>query len=471
MKVLLINPPSINEIIGNNPAIIESSRGCNPPLGLLFVAAYLLENTEHEVSVIDCQVESLNYSQLASKLDAISFDIVGITAMTFTIIDVLETIKTVRKTKPAAQVVLGGPHVNLYPEESIDLEGVDFLVLGEGEKVFSELLNSLENGDSLDGLNGVVYKRQSGIVNNGPADIIEELDSLSFPARQLTPYQDYSSLLAKRTPITTMFTSRGCPFKCSFCNRPHLGKKFRAHSALRVVEEFQNCLDLGIHEFLIYDDTFTVVKKRVKDICKLLLENKLDVGFDIRARVDTVDEEMIMLLKKAGCRGIHYGIEAGTEKILKVLNKGIDLKRAKEVFRLTKKYKMQTLAYFMIGSPTETIDDINETFRVCRWLEPDFVHMTILTPFPGTPIYLDGLRTGAIDKDYWREFARKPSKDFSPPFWEEKLSKEQLHDLIKKGYKSFYTRPGYIINKALSINSWGEFQRKAKAGLKVFTMK
>ena len=471
MKVLFINPPSINEILGNNPAIIESSRGCNPPLGILFIAAYLLENTSHEVSVIDCQVEGLDYSQLSVKLNSINFDIVGITAMTFTIIDVLETIKTVRKIKPTAQIVLGGPHVNLYPDESISLDGVDFLVLGEGEKVFSDLLCSLENGNSLEELNGVVFKKQLKIVNNGPSDIIEDLDSIPFPARHLTPYQDYSSLLAKRVPITTMFTSRGCPFKCSFCNRPHLGKKFRAHSALRVVEEFQNCLNLGIHEFLIYDDTFTVVKKRVKDICKLVIENKFDIGFDIRARVDTIDEEMLILLKKAGCRGIHYGIEAGTDKILKVLNKGITLEKAKEVFRLTSKHKMQTLAYFMIGSPTETIDDINETFRVCRWLKPDFVHMTILTPFPGTPIYLDGLKTGAISKDYWREFAKKPSKDFSPPFWEENFSKEQLHDLIIKGYKSFYTRPTYVINKALSVNSWGEFKRKSKAAMKVFKMK
>lgn len=471
MKVVLINPPSTNEILGNNPSIIESSRGCNPPLGILFLAGYLLDTTDHEVSVIDCQVEELDYGKLALRLQDIDFDVAGITAMTFTLLDVIETIKTIRGVNSSAKVVLGGPHVNLFPEESIRLEGVDYLVLGEGEIAFSNLLDGLENNTGVRDIKGVVLCENDGVVNNGPSDMIEDLDKLPLPARELVPYEKYSSLLAKRMPITTMFTSRGCPFKCSFCNRPHLGKKFRAHSAERVIEEFENCLSLGIHEFLIYDDTFTVNKRRVKDVCRVAIEKKLDIGFDIRARVDTIDEEMLILLKKAGCRGIHYGIEAGTEKILKVLNKGISLDKAKEVFDLTKKHKMQTLAYFMIGAPTETIDDINETFRVARWLKPDFLHMTILTPFPGTPIYLDGLDSGAIKIDYWREFSKNPTKEFVPPFWDENFSKEQLQELIVKGYKSFYIRPSYIIKKIFSVNSLGEFRRKAKAGLKVFTMK
>jgi len=311
------------------------------------------------------------------------------------------------------------------------------------------------------------------VIHTGAPDMIsgEALDGLPFPARHLTPYKKYSSLLAKRTPITTMFTSRGCPFNCSFCNRPHLGKRFRALSPQRVVAEFEACLELGIHEFLIYDDTFTVDKERVKAICRQVIEKKLDIGFDIRARVDTLDNEVLTLLKKAGCRGIHYGIEAGTEKILKVLRKGIDLQQAKEILNQTKTLKMQTLAYFMIGSPTETLEDIETTFKFARDLNPDFIHLTILTPFPGTPIYLEGLQKGIIKTDYWREFAKQPDKDFKPPFWEENFSREELEQLVIKGYKQFYTRPGYIVKRLLALRSWGEFKRKAAAGLKVLFMR
>jgi radical SAM superfamily enzyme YgiQ (UPF0313 family) len=479
VKVLLINPPAFHELMGNNPAIIESERGYNPPLGLLLLAGYLLEQHKqegrgHEVAVLDAQVEELSYPQLEKRLAGLDFDVAGITAMTFTMLDVKKTIDAVKRIKPSCKIVLGGPHVNLYPEETIKLAGVDFLVLGEGEILFAQLLDRMNDPDSLRELKGLVFKNKNGeIIRTGPPAIMSEdvLNTLPFPARHLTPYKRYSSLLAKRTPITTAFTSRGCPFQCSFCARPHLGKRFRALSAQRVVEEFEACLQLGIHEFLIYDDTFTVRRERVEAICRRVIDKKLDIGFDIRARVDTLDEELLALLKRAGCRGIHYGIEAGTPKILKVLRKGIDLDYAKKIMDLTKKHRIQTLGYFMIGAPTETREDIEETFRAARWLNPDFIHLTILTPFPGTPIYLEGLAGGTIKKDYWREFAANLDDGFQPPFWEENFTREELQTLIISGYKKFYTRPSYIIKKLFSIGSFGEFKRKATAGLKVILMK
>jgi radical SAM superfamily enzyme YgiQ (UPF0313 family) len=475
VNVLLINPPAFNELMGNNPAIIESERGYNPPLGLLLLAGYLLEhNKKHQVTVVDAQVEELSRAQLEQRIRALSFDVVGITAMTFTMLDVKETIQVVKKVNPGCKVVLGGPHVNLYPQETIQLEGVDFLVLGEGELLFSNFLDHMDNPDKLREFKGLVFRDGGGnVIHTGMPEMISEdvLNILPLPARHLVPYREYSSLLAKRTPITTCFTSRGCPFKCSFCDRPHLGKMFRALNPGRVVEEFEACIKLGIHEFLIYDDTFTIRRERVKEICRLVIEKELDIGFDIRARVDTLDEEMLALLRQAGCRGIHYGIESGTEKILEVLRKGIDLQRAKEVMDLTKKYKMQTLGYFMIGAPTETSDDIRETFRVARWLNPDYIHLTILTPFPGTPIYLEGLANGIIKRDYWREFAGSLNKDFQPPHWDENFTREELEQLIVNGYKQFYTRPWYVLKKLFSVRSFGEFKRKAAAGLKVMFMK
>ena len=132
---------------------------------------------------------------------------------------------------------------------------------------------------------------------------------------------------------------------------------------------------------------------------------------------------------------------------------------------------MQTLAYFMIGSPTETLQDIQQTFKIAAWLNPDFIHLTILTPFPGTPIYRDGLEKGIIKKDYWREFAVNLNKDFQPPCWEEKFTCRALEQLVVKGYKQFYTRPAYILKRLFSIRSFGEFKRKATAGLKVLFMR
>ena len=472
MRIVLLNPPSISELIGNNPSVIESERGCNPPLGLLYVAAYLREHGSHEVLVVDAQVEELGYAALEQRLAPLApFDVVGMTVMTFTLFDVMKTLRVAKKVCPQAKGVLGGPHASIFPEETCRLPGVDYVVHGEGEIPFAELVGMLGAGTDACSVKGIAFLGDDGeYVDNGVGDLIEDLDSLPFPARDLTPYSAYGSILAKRLPITTIFTSRGCPFKCSFCDRPHLGKQFRSMGAARVIEEIECCIKMGIHEFLVYDDTFTVDRRRVLDICKMIIERGLDIGFDIRARVDTMDEEMLHLLKLAGCRGVHYGIESGSEKILKVLKKGISLEKARQVLRQTKKEGIQTLAYFMIGCPTETRADIEATFRAMKEMDPDFLHLTILTPFPSTPLYLQALEEGVIDHDYWREFAANPQPSFSPPFWDGEFSRSELEQLIRRGYRLFYMRPVYMFKTLLRIESLAEFKRKAKAGIRIALM-
>ena len=268
MRVVLINPPADNEIIANNPKIVETERGYSPPLGLLYIAGYLLQNTRHDVSVVDTQVDELSYSQLEAKVREVKPDVVGVTALTLTLLDVLKTVTLVKKVNADIKVVLGGPHVHIYPEETIQLPGVDFIVLGEGETTFTELLEAMVAPDRLKSLQSIVFKENGRIINTGPKQFVKDLDSLPYPARHLTNYKKYNSLLAKRaTPTTTMFTSRGCPFACTFCDRPHLGKTFRYRSAQNVVDEMEICVGMDIQEFLIYDDTFTVNKQRVLDIC------------------------------------------------------------------------------------------------------------------------------------------------------------------------------------------------------------
>lgn len=471
MKVLLINPPRENEIVGNNPPIIEEERGFNPPLGLLYLAGYLESYSQYDITIIDSQVEELDYNSLKSRILLVKPDVVGLTTMTMTLIDVTKTLEIVKEVNKNIKVILGGPHVHLFPEETINLKNIDYLVLGEGEEIFKELIDRIGDKSELRKIPGLVFEDNGEIINTGFKSIIKNLDGIPFPARHLVPYKKYSSLLAKRNPVTTIFTSRGCPFQCSFCNRPHLGKVFRARSPKNVVDELEECTKMGICDFLFYDDTFTVNKQRVIDICNKIIKRKLDIGWDIRTRVDTVDEEMIKSLKMAGCQGIHYGVEAGTDKILKVLNKGITISQAKEAFDLTRKYKIPILAYFMIGNPTESRDDIFTTFKVMKELKPDYVHITILTPFPGTKIYFDGLKSGIIKKDYWREFSKNPTKNFIPPHWGEYFSREELSDLLIKDYKKFYIRPSYIFKRIKKLRSIGELKKKFRAGMKVFDMK
>lgn len=470
MRVLLVNPPRDNEIIGNNPVIVEEERGFNPPLGLLYVAAYLETHRQHQVEVIDAQVEELDLDRLGARMTAARPDVIGLTAMTMTLIDVLRVVALARELLPEVKVVLGGPHVHLFPDETIDLPGVDFVVMGEGEEAFARLLDHIDQPGRLTEIPGLVFRDGGLVVNTGQPPLVFDLDALPFPARHLVPYTRYSSLLSSGRLVTTIFTSRGCPFSCRFCDRPHLGKSFRARSAGNVVDEIQACVDLGIGEFLVYDDTFTVNRRRVIDICNEIIRRRLDVGFDIRARVDTVSDQMLDRLKAAGCQGIHYGVEAGSPAILANLDKGITLEQVRAAFELTRRHRIPILAYFMIGNPGETRADIEESFRLAHELKPDYVHMTVLTPFPGTAIYTEALARGIIERDVWRDFARRPDPSFQPPHWGEHFTRDELNDLLVRGYKRFYLRPRYILKRILNVRSFAELRRKARAGMGVLGM-
>lgn len=471
MKVLLINPLRENEISGSLPDVVTEERGYSPPLGLLYIAGYLKKHTNHDITIIDSQVEKLDYNSLASRIAAVEPNIVGITTMTVTLVDVIKTINIVKRINKNIKIVLGGPHVHLFPEETIKLQNVDFLVMGEGEETFKELLDFIGDKSKLSKVPGLVFMDGEEIINTGMRPYIRDIDKLPFPARTMVLYKKYTSLLTKsNNVVTTIFTSRGCPYHCYFCDRLHLGKIFRPRSPKNVVDELQECVEMGIRDFLFYDDTFTVEKKRVIDICNEIIRRNLNIRWDIRTRIDTVNEEIISCLKKAGCHGIHYGVESGTEKILKILNKNINIAQIKQVVQLTRKYKIPILAYFMIGNPTETIDDIYATFKFMKRLNPDYVHLTIYTPFPGTKIYLKGLKDGDFKSDYWKIFAKNPMADFVLPYWDKIFSRDKLNSLLIKGYKDFYMRPSYIIKSFRKLSSFKEFKKKVVAGFKVLIM-
>lgn len=467
MKVLLIRPPKLNMISTNVPNVVDEETGCYPSLGLMYIAACVERYTDHQIEILDTQVEKMNYEEMKSEIRKRNPDIVGIQAMTFTLVDVILTAKIVKELDKSIPLILGGPHVNIYPEETISNSEIDFLVLGEGEYVFPDLINALSQRKDLSKIRGIVYKRNKEIINTGKREFITNLDAVPFPARHLVPYQKYYSVLAKRTPITTMMTSRGCPFKCIFCTRPQLGKIFRYRSAENVVDEMEQCARIGIKEIFLYDDTFTIKKQRVIDICNEILRRNLKIMWDIRARVDTVDEKILKKLKLAGCERIHFGVEAGTQGILNILRKGITLQQAEKAFQWSREVGITTLAYFMIGNPTESRKQILETIKFSVKIKPDYVHIALTTLFPATELYRRGLERKILKHDYWKEFAENPRTDFVPEIWEENLRREELIRLLKSAYMKFYMRPGYILKRVYKVKSWLEFKRKAKAGLKL----
>lgn len=194
----------------------------------------------------------------------------------------------------------------------------------------------------------------------------------------------------------------------------------------------------------------------------------MDISWNIRTRVNTVDEEVLMSLKRAGCYLIVYGVESGTTEILKVLRKGTTISQAEKALRLTRQYGIKSIANFMLGSPEETIDHIQRTIDFSIKIKPDYAQFAITVPYPGTDLYSLALEKNLFNGDVWRSYALNPDKGFIPPFWEENFSSEELRDILSMAYRRFYFRPAYIISQLKMITSWKDLMMKSKAALSMF---
>jgi radical SAM superfamily enzyme YgiQ (UPF0313 family) len=469
--VLLIRPPHDHMITTNVPATVDEETGMYPPLGLLAVAGGLRRWTDAEVALLDAPAERLDQAAIARRIAEKRPDVVGVQAMTFTLVDAIQTVRSAKTTHPAAHVCLGGPHVNLYPAETLAIDGVDSIVLGEGERAFAELIDALGAGRDPADVPGVAVRRNGRPSTTTARPLETDLDDLPTPDRDLVDNSLYWSVLAKRRPITTMMTSRGCPMRCIFCDRPHLGKTFRYRSAGSVADEMADCARRGIHELFLYDDTFTIRRRRVLEICEAVRRRRLDAAWDVRARANTLDEETVAAMKAAGAVRIHIGVESGSPRILDILRKGITVEQAHRAFELCRRHRLTSLAYFMLGNPTETLDDIQQTFDFIRRCKADYAHIAITTPFPGTELYRMGLRQGLYERDYWRDFAARPDAGFHPPAWTEHFTHDQLHAFCQDAYRKFYTRPSRVIRQVFAVRSLGEFKSKARLGLKLLMPK
>lgn len=465
MKLLLLYPPDRNLIDTGLPKILEEGAGFSPPMGILYLASSVKKRTSWQVEFVDCAVERLSFEQIRARIEEARPDALGVTVTTHQLLDCMEVAKIAKELDSGIKVIFGGPHVHIYPRETLGNDCVDFVITGEAEFPLSDLLNSWAQPSVFNTIPGLYFRDFNSILS-GPAPLmVNDLDSLPYPDRAISKYRLYASPLAKRKIVTSMITSRGCPFQCIYCNRPNMGSRFRARSAKNVVDEMQECAELGIRHIKIYDDTFTIKKKRVLDICDEIRQRRLSITWDIRAHVNTVDSEMLKRLKQSGCTLICYGVESGVDAVLKRIRKGITSEKAAEVFSMTRKAGIQTLAYFMIGLPNETRQQMLETIEFAKKIQPDYCHFAILVPFPATPVYTEGLSCGVLSGDYWREFAKVPALEFKPELWVENVSRADMESLLLKAYKEFYMRFSYVVKMMLEIRSLGEFKRKLQSGL------
>jgi len=445
MKILLINLPTESKVKDFTTAdymLTDFMR--YPPLGLLAIATEVKKR--HSVKVMDV-ANNMSIEAVIEYVLKYQPDLLGISVVTRYLYAMHEISRRVKKGNPEIKIAVGGPHINYFPMETMQLGFVDYALPGYGEKTFPRLVEAVDSANAQDfsSIPNLYYKFQDGHIHRAPA--VEEplmLDDLPFPDRSLVNLNDYYTA-ADKVRMTTLYSSRGCPFQCIFCDVQD--KKFHFRSAKRLVDEFQEIMGLGIKEIHIFDDTFNVSKQRVIDICEEIIKRKLKIRWSSRARVFPFDKDLAGLMKKAGCERLHVGVESLDPQILKFMKKGITLEQVQSFFKLCNDFRIETLAYFIIGFPNETEEYRRRLFNEARKLKPSYVYFNILYPLPKTEYYNSLLKDGTYKKDYWAEFVSNPTDNFEVPLPRGQELQDRLKEIADNYHRRFFLSPGFIIRE------------------------
>lgn len=489
MKILLINPPVENMIqsyaYSDGKQNLDSHDFGNfPPLGILYIAAYLEKySPEHKIFVIDCVSEKISYDALKEKIKDIKPDVAGITSFSITLIDVVKTAKLIKEINPNTHISMGGHHPMAFPKEAIGLESIDSIIIGDGEHAFYQLTKALCENKPIDDITGI-YTKQSikNIKETGDPDprflynlslkpaYMEDLDSLPFPARKYLSHIKFFSIVGISKKFTTIISSRGCPYHCIMCDVPY--KKYRARSIKNIVDEIEDCMAQGFEEFHFYDDMFNITAERIIEFSNEVLSRKLKFIWDFRGRVNIITKESLLIAKKAGLRMISFGVETGTDEGLKYINKSTTVEQIKNAFKICKELKIKIIADFMLGFPFEkTAADIKKNIEFCYSLNPDYVIFSVLILYPQTPIYNEAVKKNLINPQRWLDFCKNPTKDFYLDYWEEFFTRKELLDMQQKAFERFFLRPGYILKSILNLRTTDELKIKIRGFLTLMKSK
>jgi anaerobic magnesium-protoporphyrin IX monomethyl ester cyclase len=435
MRVLLTQPVSnfgLRNVVGMK----------SPPLGLAYVGA-AAERVGCEVKVIDSASIGLSNRQLIDRIVEYEPDVLGVGTTTMGYTEGLSLVSSVKERKPRTFTVMGGPHVTFTDEETLrQCAGLDAVVRGEGEKTFEELLMAVQSRASLSAVEGLTYRVNGDITRNPDRPRIQDLDALGFAGYHLLPMETYH--MGRGNLFACMITSRGCPYACSFCSSSNLfGKKWRFRSPEHVVAEMEYLKDrFGCREVEILDDTFTVSPQRADRICELLINKKWDLLWSASSRLGTLTLDMARKLKRAGCTTLYLGFESASQEVLDSLCKGVKLEEAFKTMEVVHKAGLRAIGSFILGCPADTVETIKKTIRFARALAPRYAQFTLLTPYPGTPLYGQALTSGLIADNDWTNYTI-----VDPILRHPSISARKLKRYVNWAYVSFYLRPRYVFDE------------------------
>ena len=456
MRVLLINPPYTTE--DRYGKDLGKFGPLNEPLGLAYLAANL-ERGGHEVAILDAPALNLAASDICQYMEERPYDLIGVTMLTPMYNRSVEVVRALRHAFAGITIVVGGPHPTILPRETlIDNKEIDFVVIGEGEVVFLDLVNALDSAARTDDIPGIGYRKNGTVIINQPPAMISNLDDLPIPARHLLPMNAYH-MTKSRTKSGHAFTvsvARGCPFNCAFCCRI-FGRKVRHHSVGRIV----NTIGILVNEYHAKEinleaDTLTINKHFVRSLCDELIRSGLSkkITWTCESRIDTVNEDILRKMREAGCWQISYGVETGSQRLLDLIHKDITVEQIEKTFEITKRTGISIRAFFMLGIPTETRQESLKTISFAKKLDARWSQFTVCTPFPGTELYDLALRDGGLKSQRWADYKTHGGwTDGSLAYVPKGRSVEEMKKLQKRAYRAAYLRPRVFIRFLKDIDS------------------
>ena len=461
-KILLIVPPTgkyIREDRCQTPIEKLKTVALRPPIDLLY-AASSFESAGCDCRLVDFPAERKSWEDLRTAIKEFDPEMLVISITTPSLSQDVEAASLAKVINPAILTIAKGAHFNTLDVDSLErYPMLDAALRGEYELTCREI----GEGRDFGGIQGLSYRKKNGaIIQNPDRPFCEDLDSLPFPARHLVNNELYIRPDTGE-PQTTLVTNRGCPFNCIFCLANQVaGRKNRVRSLENILEEIEECVTkYKIRNFLFRSDLFTANKKWVMELCGKIRERNLSISWACNSRSDTIDEELLQALKGAGCWLIAYGVESGDQAILDRMNKKMTLDDTRKALRLTRESGIKSSIYFLFGLPWDTEEIFQTDLEFAKELDPDFLEIFYVYPFPGTRLYEIGVEEGLLKK------GEIPKAAYDAPAMATKyVTIEELGRWRKRFLLKFYLRPRYLLKTLGKIRSLPVLLNYIKYGLK-----
>lgn len=453
MRVLLIMPPEKRE------TLVHST----PPYSLLVLAASV-RASNHQVKVLDLFTFGFDKNTFKQELKTFKPDVVGIGGMSCHHNEMLFLASLVKEYSTSCIVALGGIHATALPELLLENENIDVLFRGEADETFPEYLKNLGNGNAMPEIEGLCFKTKAGFKISEPA-IVKNLDSLPLPAWDLLPPTLYKGaphgFFYRKWPIGLVLSSRGCPHECTYCAAKIMTKqRWRAKSPDRIIKEILHLREqYGVQEIQFIDDNLTLDKKRVIELCSKIIELNMDIWFSCPngIRIDSLNDDLLLNMKKAKFYSFCLGIESGEASTLKRIKKRLSPETIEKNIKMLKKYKFRLTGFFIIGFPFETYENIMTTIRFAMRLPIDSAAFTLFIPLPGAEDFDNLVKAKKIDLRTYDWNHRAWIEGNSQEIYEN-LHVEQLKSLQRKATLMFYLRPRIIFNLVFGMLKRKQFK-------------